>query len=120
MTATPAASLDLRTSASRFVKELLIWVPIVVGIVHQFLMFISRDARPPDVPVDRIYVVLDPPGYIYPFVTLELAWWIALTLVSSVLCLLIRAHLLRPHRLIYPFYIYLLFLLIFVKPIWPF
>ncbi len=117
MTTTPAANFDLTTSISRFVKLLLIWVPIVVGLVHQLLMLISRNN---EVPLDRIPVLLDPPGFIYPFVTVELGWWFALTLISSVFCLLVRANRLRPHRLVYPFYIYLIFLLIFVKPIWPF
>lgn len=120
MTTTPAANLGLRLGISRFVKELIIWGPIVVGFVHQFLMFISRDARPPDMPLDRIYVLVDPPGYIYPYVTLELAWWVVLTLISCVLYLLARANRISPHRLLYACYIFMLWLLIFVKPIWPF
>ena len=117
MTTTPAANFDLSTGISRFVKLLLIWIPIVVGLVHQLLMFITRNN---EVPLDRIPVLLDPPGFIYPFVTLELAWWFALTLITSVLCLLAYTNRLRPYRLVYPYYIYILFLLIFVKPIWPF
>lgn len=122
MTTTPAANFNLTTGISRFIKLLIILIPIVVGLVHQLLMFVSRHAATdPNIhPLDGIYVILDPPGYIYPFVTLELAWWIALTLLTSILCLLVYAHRLRPHRLIYPFYLYLVFLLIFVKPIWPF
>ena len=116
MTTTPAANLDLTTGISKFVKLLLMWIPIVVGVVHQLLMLISRND---EVPLDRIPVILDPPGYIYPFVTLELGWWLALTLIAAVLCILVRINRLRPHRLFYPFYIYLIFLLIFVKPIWP-
>ena len=117
MTTTPGANLDLTTGISKFVKLLLVLVPIVAGLAHQFLMFITRNSQ---FPIDNIPVILDPPGNIYPFVTLELGWWFALTVVSSILCLLIRAKLIRPYRLIYPFYIYLVFLLIFVKPIWPF
>ena len=117
MTTTPAANLDLATTMSRLVKQLLAWIPVMVGLAHQLLMFVSRTS---EVPLDWIPVLLDPPGFIYPFVTLERGWWIALTLLSAVLCLLVRANRLRPHRVIIPFYIYLTFLLVFVKPIWPF
>lgn len=117
MTTTPRANLDLTTGISRFIKLLLVLIPIVVGLAHQFLMFITRNNP---VPIDQIPVILNPPGNIYPFVTLELGWWFVLTVVSAILCLLVRAAVLRPHRLIYPFYFYLIFLLIFVKPIWPF
>ena len=109
MTTTPAANSDIRTSLSQLFKLLLAWVPIVVGVVHQLLMFSLN--------IDRIYVFLDPPKYIYPFVTLELGWWAVLTLLTSLLCVLAYTNRIRPHRIVYPFYLYLLFLLILVKPI---
>jgi len=107
MTQTP--NLDAKSITFGLVKQLIIWGPIVVGIIHQGLMFAFN--------IERIYVVLDPPGYIYPFTSLEFGWWIVLTLLSSVLCLLAYFNRIRPHRLVYPFYAYLIFLLIFVKPV---
>jgi hypothetical protein len=105
----PRSNLDLKTLATGLSKQLLIWGPIVVGVIHQFLMFFFG--------INRIYVFLKPPEYISPFVTLEIQWWFVLTLLSSLLCLLVYTNRLRPQRLIYPFYIYIVFLLIFVKPI---
>lgn len=109
---TPVTNSDLRAVLSGLVKQLIIWGPIVVGIVHQVLMYFSTTNER-----DGIYVFLDPPGYIYPFTSLEAAWWIVLTLITSILCFLTSIDRLRPHRLVYPFYAYLLFLLIFVKPV---
>ncbi|MDH3674362.1 MAG: hypothetical protein OES12_02620 [Anaerolineae bacterium] len=109
MTTTADTSLDLRAAAGRLTRQLLIWVPIVVGIVHQILMGFFG--------IDRIFVLLTPPTYIYPFVTLGATWWYLLTVVTGALAYLAYRHRLRPRRTGYPFYFYLLFLLIFVKPI---
>jgi hypothetical protein len=111
MMTTPTVNpdIDLRAILSAIIKHLLIWTPIIVGIIFQFLMFFF-DVR-------RIYVILSPPGYIYPFVTLELSWWLLVTFITAILCLLIYLDRIRPHRLIYPFYLYLIYLLILVKPI---
>jgi formate hydrogenlyase subunit 3/multisubunit Na+/H+ antiporter MnhD subunit len=84
---------------------------IVVGVVHQFLMYFFR--------VERIYVFVNPPGYISPFVSLEYQWWFVLLLGSVVMCVMAYSDRLKniPTRLAYPFYFYILFLLIFVKPV---
>lgn len=100
---------ELGPSIAKLVRQILIWIPIVIGIVHQLLMWLFG--------VDRIYVFLNPPGYIYPFVTLETGWWFVLTLITSVLTILAFNNRIRPHRIAYPFYLYLLFLLILVKPV---
>jgi hypothetical protein len=102
-------NFELGPSITKLIKQIVIWIPIVIGIVHQLLMW-RYD-------VDRIYVFLEPPGYIYPFVTLETGWWLVLTLATSFLTILALTNLIRPRRIVYPFYTYLLFLLICVKPI---
>jgi hypothetical protein len=85
---------------------------IVVGVVHQFLML-------PPFNIEGIYVFVNPPGYIYPFVSLEYQWWFVLLLGSAVMCIMAYADRLKsiPTRLAYPFYFYILFLLILVKPV---
>jgi hypothetical protein len=67
--------------------------------------------------IESIYVFLDPPGYVYPLVSLEFAWWLVLTMTTAILCLLAYIGRLRPRRMVYPLYLYLLFLLILVKPV---
>ena len=109
MTTDPNASLELRAVAGRLTKLLLIWVPIMIGIVHQILMRFFG--------IDRIFVLLTPPTYIYPFVTLGATWWFLLTITTAILAYLAYTHRLKPRRTGYPFYFYLIFLLIFVKPI---
>lgn len=106
---TPTSNDDLRFLLGTIAKQFLIWVPIVIGLVHQFLMFFFG--------IEGINVILEPPGTIYPFVTLELGWWLLLTLAASSICFLAYFDRIRPRRLIYPTYIYLIYLLIYVKPI---
>jgi hypothetical protein len=96
---------------SSLLKLILVWAPIVGGVVHQFLMLFLG--------IDGIYVFVNPPGTIYPIVSLQYTWWIVLILGSSMMCIL--AYLDRvqsiPNRYVVPFYIYILFLLYLVKPI---
>lgn len=106
---TPTSSDDFHFLVSGVVRQILIWIPIIVGLVFQFLMFFFG--------FTRIYVFLDPPEYIKPFVTLELGWWLVLTVATAVLTVLTYFERIRPRRLRYPFYLYLIFLLILVKPI---
>ncbi|MCB0209072.1 MAG: hypothetical protein KDJ52_07075 [Anaerolineae bacterium] len=109
MTTTPTSNADLKFLLGTLAKQFLIWIPIIVGLVHQFLMFFFG--------IQGINVILQPPGTIYPFVTLELGWWLLLTLVTASICFLAYFDRIRPRRMIYPTYLYLLFLLILVKPI---
>jgi hypothetical protein len=105
------ASESDRKQLSALSRKLLAWLPIAVGIIHQFLMAVFD--------IDRIYVFVNPPQYIYPWVSLEYQWWIVLVFVTALLCTLVYLNRLRslPYRVIYPAYAYLVFLLIFVKPV---
>ncbi len=102
---------DLRKLGPDIIKQAVIWFPVVIGVFHQFLMVIDYS--------DRIYVFVDPPGYIEPFVTLEVEWWFVLLFISSLLAISAYARRFQgiPNRIAFPFYSYVLFLLIFVKPI---
>ena len=102
---------DLRKLISRYAKTALIWIPLLVGIIHQIAMRFFD--------FERIYVFVDPPGYIGPEVSLEYQWWIVLVLGTSMVYSLIVFRRLAtfPKRTAAPFYLYLLFLLIFVKPL---
>jgi hypothetical protein len=105
----PVSDFELKGLFAGLIKQAIIWAPIVVGVVHQILMYLFN--------IDSIYVFLTPPGYISPFVSLEAAWWLVLTLGTSLLCLLVYINRIRPRRVIYPLYLYLIFLLIWVKPV---
>ncbi|HRV93279.1 MAG TPA: hypothetical protein P5526_14045 [Anaerolineae bacterium] len=109
---TPTSNDDLKFLLGMLVKQFLIWIPVIIGLVHQFLMFFFG--------IQGINVILDPPGTIFPFVTLELGWWLLLTLATASVCFLAYFDRIRPRRIIYPFYIYLIFLLVYVKPITSF
>ena len=104
-----ASNLELKDLGTALLKQALIWAPIVVGVVHQLLMALFG--------IESIYVVLNPPGYIYPFASLDTTWWFVLTLTTAMLCLLAYLNRIRPRRIVYPFYLYLIYLLIFIKPI---
>jgi hypothetical protein len=104
-------NFDSKKLGPALVKQLFIWGPVVIGVVHQFLMFFFK--------IERIYVFVSPPGYIGPIVTLQSQWWFVLLLGSAAVC--ISAYLGRLQnivgRLAFPLYLYILFLLIFVKPV---
>jgi hypothetical protein len=106
---TQTGSSASEVSLLKLIKYTVFWIPIMVGIIFQILMYFFG--------FTRIYVVLKPPEYIYPFTTLELGWWLVVTLISAIFYLLAYADRIRPHRLIYPLYAYIVFLLIFVKPV---
>ena len=106
---TPTANPPSKLNTLTLAKYTLFWIPIIVGITFQILMYFYG--------FTRIYVVLRPPGYIYPVVTLELAWWLVVTITSTTFYLLVYTDRIRPRRLIYPLYAYIVFLLIFVKPV---
>lgn len=105
------ADFELRKWLARFAKQSLIWIPLLIGLGHQFAMYFLG--------IDHIYVFLDPPEYICPFVSLEYQWWLVLLLISDVLAILIYSDRFQsiPRRVAFPFYLYILFLLILVKPI---
>jgi len=50
-------------TASSLLKLILVWAPIVGGVVHQFLMLFLG--------IDGIYVFVNPPGVVYPLVSVE-------------------------------------------------
>lgn len=107
----PATSTDLRRALPGLFKQILIWGPIIGGLVHQFLMFFFD--------IDWIYVFVNPPGYITPFVSLEYTWWFVLLVGSSPMAILAYSERIPnvPRRFALPFYLYVLFLLILVKPV---
>lgn len=61
-------------------------------------------------------VYLNPPGRIYPVASLEWLWWLILVFGTLIFCGLTTTRRL-PRRLFYTAYIYLIFILIFVKPV---
>jgi len=105
------SDLDLKQLFPILFKQLLGWGPIVIGVVHQFLMYFFE--------IDRIPTFVNPPGDIYPWVSLEWQWWFVLIIGSSLIVIIAYSDRFGriPSRVIYPFYAYLLFLLIFVKPV---
>jgi hypothetical protein len=107
----PATSFDLSKAISTLFKQVLLWGPIVGGLVHQFVMFVWD--------IERIYVFVNPPEYLEPFVSLEYQWWFVLLLGSSLMCILAYTDRLQsiPTRFAVPFYVYILFLLLLVKPV---
>ena len=108
---TPATNLGCSGNFSTIFKYLVIWGLVVGGLVHQFLMYFFE--------IEKIPVFVNPPGDIYPLVSLEYEWWIVLLLVSSLICVSAYSDRLKsiPTRLALPFYIYIVFLLISVKPV---
>ena len=107
----PITNFDSKKIGPALIKQLLIWGPVVIGLVHQFLMFAFK--------IETIYVFVNPPGYIGPIVTLQFEWWFVLLLGSALVC--ISSYLGRLQnvvgRMAFPLYVYILFLLILVKPI---
>jgi predicted small integral membrane protein len=101
-----------------YARQAAFWTPVIIGAVHQLLMLIGRIINAPN-RFDEIPVFVDPPGQIEPFVTLEYQWWLVLVVISAILCYLILSRRLAtmPKRAATPFYVYLLFLLILVKPL---
>ncbi len=94
-------------------KYMLVWGGIVVGLIHQILMFLFAPR------FQDIYVFVRPPEYIYPFASVEYQWWLVVLFGTAILFVIAYLNLVRtiPHRLTYPTYIYLIFLLILVKPV---
>ena len=102
---------SLREIATYWLKRIGILMPVVVGVGHQIIMALFN--------IDRIYVFINPPEYIYPWLSLEFSWWFLLVIVSSGICFMAASERLDriPTRIALPFYTYLLFLLILVKPV---
>lgn len=108
---TPTSNFGCSGNISTIFKYLVIWGLIVGGLVHQVLMYFFN--------VQSIYVFVNPPGYVYPFVSLEYQWWFVLLLLSALICISAYSDRLKsiPTRLALPFYVYILFLLYLVKPV---
>lgn len=102
---------DLGKVLPTLVKQTLIWGPIAAGLVHQIFMFLFG--------IDRIYVFVKPPEYIGPIISLEYQWWLVLFIASGFVAILAYSNRLTrmPKRVALPLYIYILFLLILVKPV---
>lgn len=101
---------DRRQLIINVLQQIAIWTPILIGVIHQFLMAFFG--------IERIYVFVDPPEYISPVVSLEITWWFLLLFFTLLFMLITYLNKLRTiNRLVYPLYLYLIFLLIFVKPI---
>ena len=97
--------------APNVIRQFLLWAPIVVGLVHQFLMLFFE--------IDSIYVFVDPPGSITPFASLEWQWWIVLLMGTATICIAAYSARLEkvPNRIVVPTYFYILFLLFLIKPV---
>jgi hypothetical protein len=107
----PIADTDLRKLLPGLIRRAALLGPIGVGIIHQLVMYRRGE-------ISQIYVFVDPPGYVQPFVSVKFEWWLVLLLLSTLVA--VSAYWERwktvPRRLAIPFYIYILFLLIFVVP----
>jgi len=112
------AESELNKLVSGYARHIFIWSPILCGLIHQIAMVIGRFTDNPE-QYDKIPVFVNPPGHIGPFVSLEYQWWLVLALGAGIMAFLIGFRRLRtiPTRIIIPFYVYLVFLLIFVKPV---
>ena len=124
MVASQTTDFKSKSLTPALLRHALLWIPIIGGLIHQFLMFFVPKFRggvtqAGDFNFDCMNVFLDPPGYLKPIVTLEYQWWFLLLLVSAFVCILAYLERIRtfPNRLVIPFYVYILFLLIFVKPV---
>ncbi len=111
MRAATTTELDIRKMLPTLIKYFFIWGLIALGLIHQLLMFLFG--------ISRIYVFVDPPGYLEPGFSLGFSWWFVLLLASSTMSILASSGRLKtmPKRLALPFYLYILFLLIFIKPV---
>ncbi len=111
MTTPTTTDLDIKKMLPTLIKYLAIWGLIAVGLIHQFLMFFFD--------ISHIKVFVDPPGRIEPTVSLGFSWWLVLLLASSTMAILAYSERLKtiPRRIALPFYLYILYLLIFIKPV---
>ncbi|RME72807.1 MAG: hypothetical protein D6784_12935 [Chloroflexi bacterium] len=101
--------MTLSSLSGSLAKQLIIWGPIAVGVIHQILMnFFDKPA---------VYIFV-PPTWLYPLVSLAWQWWILLTLATAGLTIVSLTGKSRRNaaRLGVPVYLYLLYLLIIVKP----
>lgn len=92
--------------------KFLIWVmPVLCGVLNQIRMLFSGQIR-------GIYVFVNPPEYLYPLLSIDVSWWLVLVIGTTVL---LGVSYISKQRAVsrgtYPLYIYLIFLLILVRPI---
>ena len=98
---------DVKHLLPFLLKLLAIITPILLGIGAQIIYFLD---------ISCINVIIDPPGEICPWVSLEWLWWIVILL--GCLTFITLAYIERiPQRFMYPIYIYTIFLLILIKPV---
>lgn len=104
--------MDIRQLLVTGSKYLVIWGPVVVGILNQIAMSFFG--------TESIYVFVEPPrdGRLYPFMSLETSWWFIfafMTLISMIGTYVSQQRVIN--RMIYPLWLFLCFLLISVKPV---
>lgn len=102
------ASRPRRQSPTR---QYLAWSLIGFGLLRQFLMISTGQ--------NCMRIFLDPPGRICPWASVSFLWWFVLTMGAAMMYILKAANRMEgiPTRVVNPFYLYLIFLLIFVKPV---
>jgi hypothetical protein len=102
---------ELKQNLYDLIKNSIVALPLAVGIVHQFLMAFFG--------IEDIYVFVDPPGRISPWASVQFEWWIVLLFGTTTLFVMLFFRRLPrvPRRMIYPVYFYLVFLLIWIKPV---
>jgi len=102
---------DTRQLIINGVRVLLVALPLLCGFFNQLLMWWSGQ-------VSGIPVYVNPPGEIRPQISLEGSWWIAMVLGTIFLMVFCYLNKMRSvQRTIYPLYIFLIFLVIIVKPV---
>ena len=107
-------SLNRKQVLNILLSVLVFGVPLFCGLFNQVRMFFNGK-------IMGIYVFVNPPEYLYPIVTLDLSWWVVLVLGTGILMGMVYTIKLRAvSRALYPLYIYLLFLVILVRPIFSF
>lgn len=104
-------NIDRKEAIKSTLYLVLLVMPIACGLINQLRMLMSGKR-------EGIYIFVDPPGYIYPEMSLEFTWWVVLVLVTAIMMVITYTSNLRAvSRTVYPLYAYLVFLLVLVKPV---
>ncbi|MDM8521238.1 hypothetical protein QUF64_14425 [Anaerolineales bacterium HSG6] len=107
-------SMNRNQVLNTLLSVLVFGVPLLCGFINQARMLLNGK-------IMGIYVFVNPPEYIYPIATLDLSWWVVLVLGTGILMGVVYINNLRTvSRALYPLYLYLLFMVILIRPILPF